>query len=162
MDAEHDDGDLEANAKLPWENVADIPVLELNKALRRALKSQRNAEVRLQLQMQKLSSSESAAGRLLQANEELIQQVDEIRGRLLESKLQNVRLKSELHSRREIIETTILSKCGKLKSGVVGCFATCTRCAKGMRREGREVCTVVLVLLILLIAMVAFFNIVMA
>ena len=74
---------------------------ELERGLKKALKRQRDTEVRLQLEMQKAIEVSGAASRLLQERELLTGQVEDIRGRLLEAKLQNAKLKNELHSRNE-------------------------------------------------------------
>ena len=74
---------------------------ELERGLKKALKRQRDTEVRLQLEMQKAIEVSGAASRLLQERELLTGQVEDIRGRLLEAKLQNGKLKNELHSRNE-------------------------------------------------------------
>ena len=84
--------------------------IELEKALKRALKTQRDFEVKLQLELQKGVQLNGTSSRLLQENEMLKSQVEDIRGRLLEAKLVNVKLKTELQSRREALEGGLVAK----------------------------------------------------
>lgn len=81
-----------------------VSAIELEKTLKKALKTQRDTEVKLQLELQKGVQLNGTSSRLLQENEMLKSQVEDIRGRLLEAKLQNVKLKTELQSRREAVE----------------------------------------------------------
>jgi len=73
--------------------------VELERSLRKAVKAHRDAEIRLQLELQKKVELSGAASRMLAERELLLAQVEDIRGRLLEAKLQNVQLKNELSSR---------------------------------------------------------------
>ena len=84
--------------------------IELEKTLKKALKTQRDTEVRLQLELQKGVQLNGTSSKLLQENEMLKSQVEDIRGRLLEAKLQNVKLKTELQSRREALEGGFVAK----------------------------------------------------
>jgi hypothetical protein len=87
-----------------------VSSIELEKTLKKALKTQRDTEVRLQLELQKGVQLNGTSSRLLQENEMLKSQVEDIRGRLLEAKLQNVKLKTELQSRREALEGGLVAK----------------------------------------------------
>ena len=87
-----------------------VSSIELEKTLKKALKTQRDTEVRLQLELQKGVQLNGSSTRLLQENEMLKSQVEDIRGRLLEAKLQNVKLKTELQSRREAVEGGLIAK----------------------------------------------------
>ena len=125
---------------------------ELERSLRRALKAQRDAEVRLQLELQKKVRSEGAAGRLLRERELLQAQVEDIRGRLLEAKLQNVKLKTELQSRAE-----------RSAGGCAACASCRARCRRrregGRSRDGKELCVVVVVLAAAVAGMLAYFAV---
>eukprot|EP01043_Picozoa_sp_COSAG02_P056538 COSAG02_NODE_6716_length_3403_cov_2.549334_2_plen_103_part_00 len=87
-----------------------VSSIELEKTLKKALKTQRDTEVRLQLELQKGVQLNGTSSRLLQENEMLKSQVEDIRGRLLAAKLQNVKLKTELQSRREALEGGLVAK----------------------------------------------------
>ena len=87
-----------------------VSSIELEKTLKKALKTQRDTEVRLQLELQKGVQLNGTSSKLLQENEMLKSQVEDIRGRLLEAKLQNVKLKTELQSRREALEGGFVAK----------------------------------------------------
>ena len=129
---------------------------ELERSLRRALKAQRDAEVRLQLELQKKVRSEGAAGRLLRERELLQAQVEDIRGRLLEAKLQNVKLKTELQSRAE----RSAGGCGACRGACASCRARCRRRREGGRsRDGKELCVVVVVLAAAVAGMLAYFAV---
>eukprot|EP01050_Picozoa_sp_SAG11_P002208 SAG11_NODE_108_length_16386_cov_20.828329_2_plen_540_part_00 len=132
-------------------------MMELQSALRRALKSQRDSEVRLQLELQKKVQLEGSASRLLHENEMLKTQVEDIRGRLLEAKLQNVRLKNELQSRQEALQGSLAAKCKRLNKCCGTLLRSCKDESKEGRREGRELCLVILALVVLVVGLIIFF-----
>ena len=73
--------------------------VELERSLRKAIKAQRDAEVRLQLELHNKVELSGVASRMMAERELLSAQVEDIRGRLLEAKLQNVKLRTELSIR---------------------------------------------------------------
>ena len=140
--------------KEPQASAAPPLGAELERSLRRALKAQRDAEVRLQLELQKKVRSEGAAARLLRERELLQAQVEDIRGRLLEAKLQNVKLKTELQSRAE----RSAGGCAACRAACASCRARCRRRREGGRsRDGKELCVVVVVLAVAVAGMLAYF-----
>ena len=114
-------------------------------------------------------------------------QVEDIRGRLLEAKLQNVKLKTELQSRREALEGGLyaaltppdpaappharastccvcvrrIAKCARCHKTLKKCMKACKDASKDKRRDGRELCFVVCVMLLLVVGMLVFFFTVM-
>ncbi len=86
---------------------------ELERSLRKVVKAQRDAEVRLQLELQKKVELSGTAARMMAERELLSAQVEDIRGRLLEAKLQNVRLKNELNSRSARDSSECQRCCGR-------------------------------------------------
>ena len=139
--------------KEPQASAAPPLGAELERSLRRALKAQRDAEVRLQLELQKKVRSEGAAGRLLRERELLQAQVEDIRGRLLEAKLQNVKLKTELRSRAE----RSAGGAASCRGACASCRARCRRRREGRSRDGKELCVVVVVLAVAVAGMLAYF-----
>jgi hypothetical protein len=97
---------------------------ELERSLRKALKAQRDTEVKLQLELQNKVQLGGAASRMMEERELLQAQVEDIRGRLLEAKLQNVKLKNELQIRTE--------------HGASGCCRSCrARCGRAAQDRRR-------------------------
>jgi len=131
----------------------------LEKRLRTTLRRQRDTEVRLQLEVQKKSKVEGTASELMRENDSLKKEIEDIRARLLESKLQNVRLKTELQGRREALENSFAARLGRWVNGCVEWWKTCRGSGEG-RREGKEVLAVVVLLMLVFGGMLVFFYIV--
>ena len=152
--------DIESGARM-WSSFNDqgdaVSQVELEKRLRKTLIEQRNAEVKLQLELQKKVQNAGTSNKLLKENDMLKKQVEDIRARLLEAKLQNVRLKTELQSRREAVNASLVAKCGRLGKKCMKCIDACRKGLKDQRREAREICCVMLIVSLLGSGMIVFF-----
>ena len=98
--------------------------MELERSLRKAIKAQRDAEVRLQLELHNKVELSGAASRMVAERELLSAQVEDIRRRLLEAKLQNVKLRGELSIR--------------VGDGNLGCRTCCARCLCCSNTSGKR------------------------
>ena len=124
-------------APLPAKHGTRVQALEdtdndqLERALRKAIRSQRDTETKLQLALQRGAQTDAVAGRLLKDNAVLVAQIEDIRGRLLEAKLKTVRL----------TQAAALSTGGQRRGlGRAGAALACVRKARGCSGCVRQMC----------------------
>lgn len=138
----------------------------LERSLRKGLKAQRDAEVRLQLELQKNLQLNGVASRVMAERESLAAQVTDIQGRLLEAKLHNAKLKNELN--RRAVNTTS----GYSRKWRTCCFCVCVRDTKKTKgsgtgrdvhsnRESRQGCCFAIILAAIIGSMIVGFALTM-